>query len=117
MSQSDVISLMFLWGIAAFIFLKKLTKEDKSEFWKSIKKPSVYFEDVFRHLGTLLLFTGIIADFPVLKKIGIFVILASIFALGVNTWELNKRKSTIAMFIPLIFAMFYIFFSFKDYLF
>ncbi|MDR7073250.1 hypothetical protein [Fictibacillus barbaricus] len=120
MSKFDLIFLILLWSIPAATFIRryvKLPKNEQTEFWNSIKKPSVFFEDVFRHLGMLLLFTGIIEDFPVLKKIGIFMILTSVFALGVNTWELNKKKSMIVMFIPLIFAVFYIFFSFKEYLF
>jgi hypothetical protein len=120
MSKFDLIFLILLWSIPAATFIRryvKLPKDEQTEFLKRITQPSFIFEDVFRLLGMLLFFSGIIVDFAVLKNTGIFMILASMFALGVNSWDASKKKSMIAIFIPLIMALFYIFLSFKEYLF
>ncbi len=104
--------LILLWGIPIIRFLwiyGKLDKEEQAEIKAALKSPSYFLEDGFSYLGFALIFSGMIASFPIIQHIGASMLFIGWFYGGLELWDVSYKKSAGIMSIAIIAAGVYYF--------
>ena len=113
MDGVQIVFLILLWGIPTVGFIKayrKLDKEGQAEIKTALKSPLYYLDDGFRHIGMLLIFTGMITWIPVIQHIGFSMFFISWFYGGLELIDVSYKKGAGMMAFSIIAAGAYYFF-------
>ncbi|MFT9600699.1 hypothetical protein [Mesobacillus sp.] len=113
MDAVQMVFLVLLWGVPIVRFIqiyRKLDKEEQAEIKASLKNPLYYLDDGFRHIGMLLIFTGMITFIPVIQHIGISMFIISWFYGGLELLDVSYKQGVGMMSFSLIAAAAYYFF-------
>lgn len=110
-----VIYLCLLWGIPCFSVIKgykELNQEERSELLEELKTSAFFLGLLPRYLGLLLFFTSLGVSNDIIKHIGAFMMITSLFYGGLETWGTSVKKGAFLITLASILALAYYFLFF-----
>lgn len=113
MDAVQIVFLVLLWGVPIVRFIRtyrNLTQEDQAEIKAGLKSPLFILDDGFRHIGLLLIFSGMITFIPVIQHVGAALLFIGWFYGGLELLDVSYKKSAGMMSFSVIAAGAYYFF-------